>query len=561
MALIIMLMSVTLYGLQPLVISLYSSHVGGLVYVATSLSLASFCLFLTLVVCSFFIKFPVIKAAKSIDFHNIRLFTLDAIFNGSSFFLLFIALRDHNQLIVTVGYETWPIALVLILPFFIRNKKFSSALSPFIFSSLVGIVIVGTARDESQHFELNLLADPGLLQALGAGFLMAVSSAAHIANTNHFIRNLKIRKIEDKTKGFLSVVIISMISRGFSGVLFIILSSLFETENISSDIQIDFAILCTSIALIAAFGSVFFALANQISKIIGINLMWNLVPVFAVFLLLIFGKTNAPDPIFFIGAMFIISSNLAVSLQADFSISYKAALFLLPLWALACFSVPGSAEDDYFGAVAVPASIFAILVAFLNDRLSGQRNRREEIGVALLQSIETDVHDDDKIEFRKRVLEIMSHNSDRDTEVGGIDSFHNYKDRYPSQAAQIFLLVSSKVRLNSFGEIFILWMLASVTLMVSFFARPDSVISDIICLGINTSVIFLSSTILDIDNMRRKQLFSFFFSNNSQKTIGGLVFLEGRSFLFSLIFSSAFIAILFSLYIFALLSREGLIFI
>ena len=54
------------------------------------------------------------------------------------------------------------------------------------------------------------------------------------------------------------------------------------------------------------------------------------------------------------------------------------------------FSFPGLNIQEYYSAVGVPAGIFAILMAFMTERLSVRQVRQEDLAIQIYEAVESD---------------------------------------------------------------------------------------------------------------------------------------------------------------------------
>ncbi len=115
-----------------------------------------------------------------------------------------------------------------------------------------------------------------------------------------------------------------------------------------------------------------------------ILVLWCLKPVLAVLWLWLAGQAVITDRTI-LGAIFIVTASLMITIKTDKSLSYAASMVgILPCGVYVYF-FSGLGMEDYYQAISVPLFFYAILVAFMMDRLIKSDELEEQLAIEMIK--------------------------------------------------------------------------------------------------------------------------------------------------------------------------------
>ncbi len=251
---------------------------------------------------------------------------------------------------------------------------------------------------------------------------------------------------------------------------------------------------------IVTIGASFYLVANTIARSTSINILYYLTPVLSLVLLAVLGLDQV-GPAVALGAILIISSNLLIYGRADPSYAYTASLLMLMLSASYVYYFPGLAMADFYDALAVPAAIFAILIAFMLDRVFQRTNDQEQLVISMLhrfQSYEPSLPD-----AGMWVIRVWKARSDREVHT----ILDEAREDLPKELIlDLYGLGLKKMTIFSFGERFIVLVVAAMVVSLVNVFRPNTIVADLMAPALSSAVVFLTFTIFDRLEVRTSRL-------------------------------------------------------
>jgi len=549
-AIIFMLTSIVLYSLYPLVGFWASTNIQPFMLVTITHLLSALIMIVIVfkIVSGSWSRITQLLKAAIRDRKTLGLIILDGLLNGCSHVCLmssFIFLDKYSAALI---YDVWPIPAMILIAILIPGKK-RLELREYVFAALscCGLIIVLTTHDmDWENIWLRGHALDGLLfgglLALGAMLTMAMSSSAIVMLEQRFSditdgksdvdsvpqvqavqqepvtigdaamwigqeNTLGIRRFGKLGSMILPSVLASLSSRCVASVailaVWIAFGDVSQTVGTVSFTKIAGIVLFATV--IVTFGSIFFIFANRLTPISGINILWNLTSLLGILFLYLAGGKEPIVGQILLGGMLIIASNLAISIQAEFSLSYFASLFFLCVSAVICFFIPGANIENYFDAVAIPSGIFAILVAFMIERYANKQAIQEDIAIALYSKSAAHENPEVLVETRSFLKKIFSPLSFVRLEIVASRYVEYLRVNAPDFMTMAVQIAASRLRIFSFGEIFVLWLIGATTITIGIAGRPAGIVVDLLAVILCGTISFLCLLILDFGNIRRNR--------------------------------------------------------
>jgi drug/metabolite transporter (DMT)-like permease len=400
----------------------------------------------------------------------------------------------------TVVYESWPIMAMYITPLLIQKGWETISRKDLVFSLLalagIGFLMYPETRGELFAQGPTPKAVYFLVLPLLGGALMAVASVLK-SRVSHMLTDKKhpVASLLNVQAFFSSGVI--LLSALFM-LVFPDKHDVFTGKNIA-------AVVFVGIAIHTA-GNVAYTKAILSSAKANIVALWYLMPIFSV-LWLWWAGVSAVTPYIVWGAIFILISNLLMTIRADRSLSYIATLVGLLVCGLDTYFTDGNPIiGDYYQATSVPLFFYAILVAFMMERLINRDRAEEELAITVINHIEDHAHDIGKAaqKYKDHVLGIITTDDNaaiaehyrvvRNVKNKHISAMHNELDQ----------LVLSKSQGTSFSEMFTLFLVGLLTIVMLIVYRPLYFIADGYSIVLSLAVIFVFFTVLDLSNQRHR---------------------------------------------------------
>ena len=434
---------------------------------------------------------------------------VNGVTNGLSHAFLFKSFQFIVATKAVLIFEFWPILAMYLMIALVPGRFRSISTGELLLSvvAIVGLVLISVGKgldlSEVEVASADLKTLTGLAFAFAGCTMMAISVAGKIRIQSHYDQvvgqpqhALRQMVIKDSGPG----IFIKLVS---AATIFALVQSPLTSENfsgLSSDL-IGWAIV--SGTCIVALGSMTYGLAHMRTMRTSINVLWYLTPVLSLVWLWWLGLAPITSVIV-IGAVLIIAPNLILNIRADTGLSYAGALMGLCLSCVYTFYVPslnvavnGGDTFNLFQVLAVLAGIFAILVAFMMDRLFKRLSDREDALLEVLSRIEA--INDDQLEkpIVAFIREFMLARNFRAARRVFEERVGTLAIPDPVILLQLRRLLLSRVNILSFGEMCVLWGLGAAIISLGCVYRPPTVIGDMIAVLLSASVSFLCLYVLE----------------------------------------------------------------
>lgn len=413
--------------------------------------------------------------------------------NAVSHITLFAAVYYAPAAVATLLYETWPIIAMYLFYIWMREHYRPFLGSDYVFScvAFLGLIVVVfsgggiSSLEDLQAGGVSL----GIALALISSLTMAISSGAGIWTTRFY---------EQKSAALPASFMVQLATKLISGGGPLLAALLLSDTSTTTPQGILIAMAAG--LFIVTIGASFYLVANTIARSTSINILYYLTPVLSLVLLAVLGLDQV-GPAVALGAILIISSNLLIYGRADPSYAYTASLLMLMLSASYVYYFPGLAMADFYDALAVPAAIFAILIAFMLDRVFQRTNDQEQLVISMLhrfQSYEPSLPD-----AGLWVIRVWKARSDREVHT----ILDEAREDLPKELIlDLYGLGLKKMTIFSFGERFIVLVVAAMVVSLVNVFRPNTIVADLMAPALSSAVVFLTFTIFDRLEVRTSRL-------------------------------------------------------
>ena len=419
-----------------------------------------------------------------------------------SFACLLISFSYMSKAVATIVFEAWPVIAVYLAPILIKKGWEKISQRELLFSLLAFAGIDLLLMPQAHHQSLTHLLLP-----LAGGILMAAAS---------MLKSRVSHELENKSHPITSLLKTQLLFSGGVILLCIPFSLIWPDKHSVYTAENVMAILFTGIA-IHTLGNISYTMAILRSVKANIIVLWCLMPVFAVLWLWLAHQTEITSFII-LGTIFIMTASLMTSVKADRSLSYTATIVAILVCGTYVFFINGLGMEDYYQAISVPLFFYAILVAFMMDRLIKSDGLEEQMAVEIMNYIDEHAA---KIgaaanTCREHILGIVTTNN-----VAQVNSHYkavrNNQNKHLSDIYnQLDQLVLSKVRGTNFSEMFVIFIVGALTVVSSVIYRPDNLIADGFAIVVPISVIFIFFTVIDLSENRQR----FFLQQNKSGELG-----------------------------------------
>ena len=530
-AVLSMLCAVVVYALYPVIAFFASGEIHPLVLIAGAQVVATSIQFVALFYALHNQGYTITKAFSEFRHYQglSRWGVIQGLLNSLAHVSLMTSFIYVNEYAAALIYDIWPILMVVILPIFVDDKNHANMKDwMFIVLSAIGLFLIIEAKapfDFMLKFDVAIWSASttfGIGAALVAMVCMALTSTIAVVLQGMTRGALFVDAFKgDGTLSFRGTPtlvsdeyadICSSIAGSFVGHFFSMLISFsalytwvtFYNPRITSSFDtLNDIYLFLAAGSVVAIGAIFFIYGNSKTKLPSINILYNLTPLVGLIFLYIFGSRDIIPSQVLLGGMLVIAANLAVSLRIELSASYYTALLGLCIAAVYCFFVPGMGMNNYYSAIAIPSGIFAILTAFMTERLAARQVQQEELAVRLVsvarETGEPSVWDATK-QYLYTVFGVYSART-VEAETGRfLDAVSSFSKELRGLGIQ---LSSNRTRMFSFGEVFVLWLIGGCTLFLTVIGRPMTIESNLLAVVLVATISFLCFVILDPVNARR----------------------------------------------------------
>ncbi len=411
-----------------------------------------------------------------------------------SFACLLFSFLSFSRTGAVMVFESWPVLAVFLAPILLHRGWDKIARRDMLFSALALIGLGFLMLPEAHRLtplQLFLPLLGGLLMAAGSMLKSRVSQA-----------------LADKKRPLAALLRVQTIFSAGVTLFALPCALLWPHHHAAPDAPVALLLVVFTGLVVHTLGNVAYTQGLLRSSKTAILALWNLMPPLAVFWLWRTGAGHiTPDIV--LGSIFIITASLMMTVRADTSSAYTASVTVILLTGAYTYFSTGLGMGDYYQAISVPLFFYAILVAFMMDRLIKSDELEERLAIETMNHIDAHAA---KIgagakACRDHILGILTTN-----DAAKVNAHYCAvrNDKSPHLAAvhdQLDQLVLSKVRGTNFSEMFVIFIIGALTLVSSMLYRPDTLIADAFAIVVPLSVVFIFFTVIDLaDNRRRFHL-------------------------------------------------------
>lgn len=473
-----------------------------------------------------------------------------SVVNGFDYALFALSVRFIDVSVAAVLFEIWPIFFVLLRA---RLEKQQLPLSVFILliPAMVGLAFVVLSQTEfgklAEGLSFKVLLG-GVLAFCGG--LASACTALSFKWASDLQRNLPEPDIEPNPSTGVATalvpVLVAFVVTNLVAFPLTIAVGISSGERLALDSSgaTYLAVGLLGGALVQALGSKLYRISNVISHSLGVNAIYYFTPCFTLLWLALIGLlvsiggwelgiggiNVAHVELLIIGTILIVIANLLINFPAEGRWSFKALVLSLGGCGALVY-LRGSLFDgvgianwswaagDYFGSVALAATIFTLLLAFRVARLVTRTNDEENRAFGLLRTLDMlakkGVINPD---VRNCILVIDRSNKQEELRDNYFQVRRYIAEAAPENDADRQLLAQMESGLDSLvrsnqatpvlGEIFALFVFAGITVFVSMFTKPEvsegwiRLLVDMFAMLISSVVIFLMMYSIDLDHER-----------------------------------------------------------
>lgn len=388
----------------------------------------------------------------------------------------------------TIAFEIWLIMAIFAAPLLAKKGWEKISHRDFLFSLLAvagaGFLLIPEAQSVPLH---------RLLLPLAGGVFMTIASA---------IKPRVAHKLENKSYPIASLFKIQVLFSGVTVLLSIPIALLWPDKHSVYTAENLMIILFTGV-VIHTLGNILYTLGMLRSEKGNILVLWCLKPIFAVLWLWLAGQTEITEHIL-LGAIFIVTASMMITVRPEKSYAYTAAIVSLLLCGTYTFFVDGKNMTDYYQSLSAPIVFYAIRVAFMMDRFIKRGKKEEDTAVEMLNYIDEHASKMGAAAegYRKHIIGMITareaaqinthYQAVRNEEHGHLKTLYNQLDK----------LALSKVHGNSFSEMFILFIVGTLTIATATIYRPNNLIADGFAVIVSLSIIFIFFSVLDLSHDR-----------------------------------------------------------
>lgn len=491
-AIVYMLIDSVSYSLIPVLAALSSSRVAPELYVLFALITA---------VATYLTLYPKIIFRDAKRLFTRQTFWLAAL-SGFAFTISQVVLVAsyqfaQNSYIPTVIFQIYPIFIVLIAIILgISSERLRLPTILLMTLALLGVLLV--------FYEDLSVPEMQDIIASGMALFSAIALAVNVICVIRLSPLLESIQINETASPLLANFISRIFSLATAAPLLLIFTLRPTDVNISWDgllLVLFYGAFCLCI------GSVFYFKALRITdKELSIHLLSYLSIVMSVAWLWLLGEGRL-TPLILIGTACILVANILLNLRIEKSYAYTSTITWLLFGGALLFLTTGGGMEGYFNAISVPLVFFAILMAFMLDRLIKRTDQEEQYLFELVTEAETwEASSAEKQSYLKKVLKLGC-----ETEIERLNWQHKDLCSYSTSSYSRRLLnefLISRAQGIQFSEVAILILIGSLVLFLSVFYRPHGFVYDVFALVVSSAVVFNIMYVLDTFRNRTKRFMS-----------------------------------------------------
>lgn len=436
--------------------------------------------------------------------------------NAASHALLFQSFVYINKAAATIIYEIWPILVVLLIQRMMAGVYQRAGVTDYLLGLMAfsGLVIVTVSQPSVTNaiqsdaigslaglFEQDLLL--GLACALGAAVTMAVSTALDVKINRRFEGAMPFTA----SPVFAQTLIKIPSTLGALAIFALLNAAAGESDPgfgalVAGISAVDWGLALATGAGVIALGAVSYHWANAATASPMINVLWYLTPVLSLIWFAQFGLAEI-TPAIAVGAIMIIAANLLLSVKAERSAAYAATVVALALTAVYTFFVPGLGYEDYLELLAVVTGFYAILAAFLLDRLAKKGAELEDLILKTFEIMDETERLDParKIALQRQVIDFADRRVDRRSLQPLLETADALSARGSITLEYALRRIAlAKLNLFAFSEMMVLWLLGGFAVAAAAVFRTDELVGDLTAVVLGCAVVFLSTSVADQAN-------------------------------------------------------------
>lgn len=482
-----------------------------------------------------------------------------AAFNHACLMYAFVLTSEIGA---TIIYETWPIIAVWLTPILVAKGWREVRRMDYVFGALAvvgGVFIVGSLNREALlglDFAGLMAADTDRL----TGYLLAFAGSIGVSISTTLRRNVSKAYREKYGEDLLlGVYLSSGVTRLISlPVLAVIFGFLYE-PGVSCLTLPGAALAAVTGISVYLMGSVCYARSILENPDPVIPIPDFIAPVMAITWLYLFGYDGIGDMVV-IGALFVITANLLVTVKAEDSIAYTASILTLLLGGTYCYFTTGEPLGDFYDAMSVSAVFYAILIAFAWDRVLERSKYEEALTLDLAYALE-DLRKTCKRKHRKMVEALVTgvnaviSTSDR-TAIGKVyRELLSVKEKLEGEdgVTPIFKdldsLILSKTKDVMLSEVVLLCLIGGVTFIGIMGYRPEGLWPDMMAFIMGGAIIFIFFAIFDQLNERNRNMLGG--ADGDMRTINAELFQSRHEFrLVTIVLIAIMLAVFYGLFVY-----------
>ncbi len=528
-----MLASTVIYGLYPLVAYSASAIAHPILLIALAHSAATLVQFVALIVAAR-------REGKALKDVFVSISPFGKIFKWAagqgvvhsvahiSLFAAFIYLDKYAAALI---YDAWPILMIVMAAPLLPGRALPTAKEWFfILLSFVGLILILSAKAGGADGWLAIGPGPdsmagfgaaiALLSMVGMAFtavaavrLEALSMAAYrfLAMRSEGERARAFKVSGNEAKPYSSAILSPFLGNAFSMIVSIaaavIYFALSDDVAVRADTLDPVLGLGLAAGVIAATAQICFIISNRSTRLTSINVLYNLTPLFGILFLYLAGTNETIEGQILLGGMLVIAANLAISVHAEITIAYYVSIASICIVSVYCFFVPGMDINAYYSAIAIPAGIFAILIAFMTERLSVRQLRQEDIAIEIFESYrKRELHGESRERLREVVSNVLISNSAKAVRDSARAFINRNRESSPEVSSLMARLATNRLRIFGFGEIFVLWLIGVATLGLAVFGRPPNVEANMLATVLAATISFLCVLVIEPVNSQRASM-------------------------------------------------------
>lgn len=434
---------------------------------------------------------------------------------------LMYALLKTSQVGATIIYETWPLMAVWLTPLLVAKAWDKIKRLDYLFGFMavigMGFVVSAESRETIMNLDFSFMThiEPDRLLGYGLAFIGSIGIALSTVLRGGVSQHLK-----DKFDG--DVVLSAFMGSGFTRLAslpaFALMYFILHEPGSRTIIPADVALACFTGIMVYTMGSVFYIYSFLNTQNPNIHILYYLAPVMAIAWLHMFGFSSIND-FAIIGALFVVSANLLVTIKAEHSNAYTASILSLLLGGTYCYFTTGGGLDDFYEAISVSCIFYAILIAFAWDRVIDRVKYEEALSLEIAYGLEKlrQRHlkkGDKKIKSLIADVRTILSTTDHATLGESYRSMIKTRDKMDFHPAlnKIFLnvdgLVLSKMKDIMLSEVVLLCLIGGVTLFGVLTYRPVGLWPDMMAFVMAGAIVFIFFAIFDQLIVRNRSMLS-----------------------------------------------------